>query len=96
MSDINYELELFKLITEEKYVDEFGWISDGSFCIWVDYFCIHEFMKRFKMIFGEGIFDDGGFDGNMQRDCVCIAIDEALEGYDIDLESIFPKDKYEH
>lgn len=42
MSDKNYGLELYKIIMEGDgcgfpYVEEFGWISTGEFCVWVSY-----------------------------------------------------------
>lgn len=101
----NYGLELYKLIVTPdeidfgfSYVSEFGWINDNEFCIWVNYCSLNEFMDRLIDIFGYGMFDDGGFNGNMQSDCACIDLCEALEGYmDIEeIEEVFPKDKYQH
>lgn len=100
MSDKNYGLELYKIIKEgdgdgDSYVSEFGWISTGEFCVWVDYWSLNDFMKKLKEIFGYGMFDDGGFDANMQEDGVCIDLCEALENY-LNIEDVFPKDKYQH
>ena len=40
---MNYELELYKLIMtpdeddpDISYVDEFGWINDTEFCVWIN------------------------------------------------------------
>jgi hypothetical protein len=96
MSDKNYELELYKTITDdENCIDELGWINDTQFCVWVNYFRLDDFMDRAKSIFGYGMFDDGGFDSNMQYNGVCIDLCEMLERY-IDIEEVFPKDKYQH
>ena len=97
MSD---ELKLYKLLTEIDedewiIVQELGWISNKEFCIWVSYAWIDVLVKELKSIFGYGIFDDGGFDARMQGDCVCIDLCMALEGY-LDLENVFPKEKYKH
>lgn len=77
--DKNYGLELYKLIirpyesdSDICYAQEFGWINDRQFCIWIDHLALNEFMCRLKNIFGYGIFDDGGFNGNMQENCVCV------------------------
>lgn len=94
-------LQLFKLCcTDENeysscYVDELGWINDKEFCVWVHYLYLKEFIEELNEIFGCGIFDDGGFDANMQESSVCIDLCEALGSF-IDIEEIFPKDKYKH
>lgn len=100
MSEKNYGLELYKLIMEGSncgfpYVEEFGWISTGEFCAWVSYLCLNDFMTDLKNIFENGMFDDGGFDANMQEDCICIDLCEAVGDY-LDIEEVFPKDKYKH
>lgn len=96
MSDINYELELYKMITDdENCIDELGWINDKQFCVWISYFRLDDFMDRAKSIFGYGMFDDGGFNANMQSDGVCIDLYEMLGDY-LDIENVFPKEKYQH
>lgn len=94
------ELKLYKLLIEKNnygvnYVDEMGWVSDDEFCVWISYIWIYDFIKELKDIFGLGIFDDGGFDANMQDNCMCIDLCKAI-GYSIDIENVFPKDKYQH
>lgn len=42
-----------------------------------------------------GMFDDGAFVANMQSDGVCIDLAEVLGGY-LDIEAVFPKDKFKH
>lgn len=97
----SYGLDLYKLCCtndndyEFDMVDELGWINDKEFCVWVPYLYIKEFMDTLTKIFGYGIFDDGGFDGNMQSDCVCIDLCKAL-GNCIDLDVVFPKNQYKH
>lgn len=95
------ELQLFKLITNPdeqdedfSYIDEFGWVND-EFYIWINYWHLGKFINKLREIFGYGIFDDGGFDGNIQEYGVCINLVDALDGY-VDLEEVFPKDKYQH
>lgn len=94
-------LELYKLCCTDDneysdcFVDELGWISDMEFCVWVSYLYLKEFMEHLTEIFGNGIFDDGGFNANMQEGCVCIDLCEAIGGC-IDVETVFPKDKYQH
>lgn len=98
----NYALELYKLITtpdEEfkdiSYVEEFGWINDEQFCVWVNYVWLYEFIKRMREIFGNGMFDEGGVEANMQEYVICIDLCKVLEGC-IDIEDVFPKNKYRH
>ena len=97
MSD---ELRLYKLLTETdednfSYVQEMGWVTDKEFCVWVSYLWIDDFVKELKNIFGYGVFDEGGFDARMQYDCICIDMCVAVGDY-LDLEEVFPKDKYQH
>lgn len=99
--DKNYELELYKLCCtdDNKYgtctVDELGWINDNEFCVWVSYLYLKDFMDSLKVLLGYEIFDDGGFNANMQGDCVCIDLCEAIGSF-VDIEEVFPKDKYKH
>lgn len=94
-------LELYKLCCtdENEYnshmVEELGWISDDEFCVWVPYLFLMEFIEKLTSIFSKNIFDDGGFDANMQSSGVCIDLNNAIGCY-IDLEEIFPKEKYQH
>lgn len=96
------ELELYKLIMtpdetclEFSYVQELGWINEKVFCVWISYHWIKDFIDGLKYIFGNGLFDDGGFNANIQDDCICIDLCEAI-GYAVDIEKIFPKEKYRH
>lgn len=41
------------------------------------------------------IFEDGGFDANMQGDYVCIDLCVTIGSF-VDIEEMFPKDKYGH
>lgn len=52
-------------------------------------------MGRLKIIFGLDIFDDGGFDVNMQMSYVCIDLCAAIGDY-VDIEAVFPKDEFKH
>lgn len=102
MSGKNYGLELYKMIVtpdEEdlnfSYVSEFGWVNNEEFLVWVSFGWFKEFMEKLIEIFGYGIFDDGNFNANIQSDTVCIVLNEVLDGY-VDIEEVFPKDKYRH
>lgn len=99
----NYELEIYKLIMNPdeddsaiSYVEEFGWVSDTEFVVWVDIIWFYEFIKQLKEIFDETIFDEGGFEARIGSDYVCIDLVDVLSGYDIDFEEVFPKSKFTH
>ncbi len=94
----NYELELYKLIVnpDEEYVEEFGWVSDTEFVVWVDTIWFYEFIKQLKEIFDYEIFDEGGFEARIGSDYVCIDLTDVLSGYGINFEKAFPKSKYKH
>lgn len=96
------ELALYKLIITPNpedvtlsYVDEFGWINDRSFCVWIPYVWIQVFVEGLIEIFGYGLVEEGGFAANIQENCICINLSEALED-DLRLETVFPKDQYKH
>ena len=95
------ELRIYKLCSTNDndysccYVDELGWINETEFCVWVSYLYLKEFIGELKNIFGNVIFDDGGFDANMQENGVCIDLCQAI-GSCIDIETVFPKNKYKH
>lgn len=104
MKTIHYGSELYQLCATKKnptgycLVDELGWINETDFCIWVNYLWLWEFLGFFKEIFGNGVYDDGGFSVQMQEDHLCVNLSEALDGYlsKEDLEHIFPRNKYMH
>lgn len=52
-------------------------------------------MDKMREIFGYGIFDAGNFNANIQSDTVCIDLADVLDAY-VDIEEVFPKDKYKH
>lgn len=54
----NYELELYKLLINPEeddidisYVDEFGWVSNTEFYVWISLNWFNEFVKRLSDIF---------------------------------------------
>lgn len=89
------ETKLLALFTESDYVDEFGWASNDTLYVWVFYIFLKDFVDELTEILGNGVFDEGGINANMQNDCLCIDVDELLGSY-IDVEELFPKDKYQH
>lgn len=95
------DIELYKLCCadDNKYktciVNEFGWVNDKDFYVWVSYLYLGEFTAILKSLFGNILFDNGCFNANIQPQGVCIDLSEML-GDCLDLETIFPKDKYQH
>lgn len=101
--DKNYELELYKLIitpdeeySDVSYVDEFGWVSDTEFFVWINLIWFKEFVKRLNDIFGYSLFDEGGIEARIGSNYVCINLEDFVNEYGINLETVFPKDKYKH
>lgn len=99
----NYELELYKLImnpdeesSDLSYVDEFGWISDTEFYVWIKLIWFDEFIKRLNNIFGYSLFDEGGIEARIGSDYVCIDLGNFVGDYEVNLEQVFPKSKYKH
>lgn len=89
------ETKLLALFTESDYVVEFGWASNDTLYVWVCYIFLKDFVDELTEILGNGVFDEGGINANMQNDCLCIDVDELLGSY-INVEEIFPKDKFQH
>ena len=89
-------LKLYKLLVTEDneynrpIADEIRWEGD-KLLVWIPYLWLHEFIKSTRGMFGDSMFDEGGFDGNFQYDCVCIDLEKVLDGYGIDLKEIFPR-----
>lgn len=101
--DKNYELELYKLIinpdeedSDISYVDEFGWVSDTEFFVWINLIWFGEFVKRLSDIFGYSLFDEGGIKAIIGSDYVCIDLENFVGMYGVNLEKVFPKSKYRH
>lgn len=90
-----WETKLSAFLTKSDYVEEFGWASDYNLYVWVYYIYLDDFVKELTEIVGNGLFDDGGIKAVMQDNCLCIDVDELLGSY-INVEEIFPKDKFQH
>lgn len=91
----NYELELYKIVSDRALISELGWIDEDSFCVWIYYHDLAEFIERMTELFGYWLFDDESFKAFMRADGVVIDLCEMLEGY-VDIEDIFSKDEYPH
>ena len=96
------EVALYKMLmipnendlVENTLVEEFGWVED-EFCVWVRHSALDEFIQYFIREFGYCGLDEGGIDVNLQYEDVVINLCELLED-DVDIESVFPKEKYKH
>lgn len=100
---MNYELEIYKLIMipdeddpDISYVDEFGWISNTEFCVWINITWLKDFVERIREIFGTDVFDEGGIDAKVGFDYVFFNLEDITSMYDVNLEEVFPKSKYKH
>lgn len=90
--DKNKELELYKLVTKGEY--ECGWITDDEFCVWLYLFELDDFVKSISDIFGDYVFDEGGYEIILMKDCVCINLTGMLD--EVEFEGVFPKDEFKH
>lgn len=96
------ELELYKLLVTEdndhgcEIAQELGWVSDDEFFVWISYSWIMEFIESIEEIFGSELFVDGEVNAVFKGDSICFNLSEMLSEYDLELEKIFPKDKYWH
>ena len=95
------EVALYKMLMlpnendlEDTLVEEFGWVKD-EFCVWIRHSALDEFIQYCIREFGYCGLDDGGIDIRLQYECVVINLCELL-GDDVDIESVFPKERYAH
>lgn len=97
----NYELELYKLCCSKDnryrwcYTKELGWVNDKEFLVWVDYTWLREFMEQMTKIFGSDLYTDGSFTAYVRETGICFDLVSAVGDY-VDIETVFPKDKYQH
>ncbi len=99
---ISEEVTLYKMLmlpnennlVENTLVEEFGWVED-EFCVWIRHSALDEFIQYFIREFGYCGLDEGGIDVKLQYEYVVINLCELLED-DVDIELVFPKDKYKH
>lgn len=89
------ELKLYKLLTENDYVNEMGWVSNTEFYVWVSYFGFYDFLQGLKEIFGVGMFCND-IQAHIQEYTVCFDLCTIVDGNGMDLEEIFPKSEYKH
>ena len=85
------EMELLKDICTWK-AEEYRWINDDKFCVWVHYFNIEEFMEELRTICDFDPYNDV-LDAQIQDYCVCIELTARLFDKD-ELEEIFPKEDF--
>ena len=90
------EKNLYDFITETEDIEEFGWINEDEFCVWVYYEFLKDFVENITDMFGFSVFDDGGFQANMQNTGVCINLEDITGTDDIDLKELFPIEKFRH
>ncbi len=99
---ISEEVALYKMLmlsnendlVENTLVEEFGWVED-EFCVWIRHSALDEFIQYFIHEFGYCGLDEGGVDVKLQYEDVVINLCELFED-DVDIESVFPKEKYKH
>lgn len=89
----NRELELYKLVTEEKF--ECGWTGEDQFLIWIPFYQLEDFCKRLSNIFGNHIFDEGGLECRLMQEDVCLDL-MPLDGDDVDFKNVFPQEEFKH
>lgn len=89
------ETKLRALFSNRDIINDFGWVDNEHLYVWINYVFVDDFTNELIAIIDESIFDDGGIEAVMQTFCLCIDV-EKLIGSHIDVEELFPKDKYKH
>lgn len=86
--------KLYKLIIESDYIECYRW-QDDMFLIWVTHLWWDNFIDELTRIFGNSIFDEGGFDAKIQEDFICIDLVEVLSSC-VDIKEVFPRETDKH
>lgn len=71
---------------------EYRWIDDDTFCVWLNYYHVHEFMDRLNKIRQIEVYDNE-LDAQIQDNYLCIVLNKRLFDTE-ELEEIFPKEEY--
>ena len=93
---------IYKLITDSHYVPNYGWGDDygdkEKFMVVIgdDYF--KDFIDELWEILGRSIYGqyEEGFTAIVQYRVICIDLCAILKNCNIDLEEIFPKEKFKY
>ena len=100
-SKISPEVEFYKMIMlpeedEPEYTlcEEFGWVHD-EFLVWISYDQLQDFIEYFIKMFGCCGLDCCDCKADLGVSYVVIDMCKLL-GDTVDIESVFPKDRYQH
>lgn len=100
-SGILPEVALYKMLMlpnendfDDIIIDKFGWVKD-EFCVWIRHSMLDEFIQYLIHEFGYCGLDAGGMDVKLQDTYIVINLCE-LFGDTVNIESVFPKEKYTH
>ena len=95
------EVALYKMLMmpnesdfDDILIEEFGWVKD-EFCVWIRHSMLDDFIQYFIHEFGYCELGAGGIDVKLQDTYIVINLCE-LFGDIVNIESVFPKDKYAH
>lgn len=95
------EVALYKMLMlpnerdyEDILIEEFGWVKE-EFCIWIRHSMLDDFVQYFIHEFGYCGLYDGGIDVKLQDTYVVINLCELFDD-NVNIESVFPKEKYAH
>jgi hypothetical protein len=91
MAEVNKEIKLYKLVV--NIASGCGWVLGNKFFAWVSHSDFPEFVKCLRDI--AGISQDRGFEIYVRNDDTVFDLTSILEDFDIDLESVFPREEYE-
>ena len=76
----------------DEYAEELGWVNAEVFCIWVRWCWIDDFLTDLRILYGCEVFDIEGIKALVQDDYICIELSDTY----IDIEELYPKEKYQH
>ncbi len=80
-----------KAITD--FCNEYRWINDKEFCVWINYYNLQEFVDELNKIIGIEP-SNSECDAQLQDNCLCIVLNKSIinENCGYDLEEIFSKE----
>lgn len=80
-----------KAVTD--FCNEYRWINDKEFCVWINYYNLQEFIDELNKIIRIEP-SNSECDAQIQDNCLCIVLNKSIIdecGY-YDLEEMFPKE----
>lgn len=84
------------LVLENNYwIDEYGWINQKEFCVWIYYRDLPDVLEYLENVFGSDLLvNNHDYNAYLSKYYVCVNL-TSLFDYE-ELLEVFPYEKYQH